>query len=185
MEAIEANKRFAPKYKAAKSYDELIHALAEALVCASQILMRSVQGNEDLEKPNYRLFCECLEINRKGLLEELGNKLSFENSKCICDEVVGYACAVYSHLTNSAQSKHLLLEHSSKAYLENLGLETADTARRLLEIAQKDYTARNTAEVLVCLCKKPWLIVETVDFANCWKQQTSKFNSIPQNESHP
>jgi hypothetical protein len=178
IEAIEANKRFAAKYKAAKSRDELILDLAEALVYASRVLMMSIQGKEDLKNPNYHLFCECLEINRKGLLEELGSKLSFEDSTCICDKVVGFACAVFSHLAGSANAKQLLLEHSSKAYLENLGLETTETARRLLEIAQKDFTARNAAEVLVCLNKKPWLIVETDDFADCWKHLTFQVNKI-------
>ncbi|HEU5069171.1 MAG TPA: hypothetical protein VFV96_02030 [Verrucomicrobiae bacterium] len=170
MNAIEENKRFAPKYRAARNRDELLLEFAEALVLASRFLVRSVQGKEDLRSPNLRLFCECLEMNRKALLDELGGKLSSDEAIQVYDNAAAFACAVFAQMCGLSDSqKKSLLQNLGGAYLNNLGRETNEACSQLLEIAGIPPSPRSVAEIVVCWAKKPWLITEPDDFLKCWK----------------
>ena len=170
VNAIEANKRFAQKYRNASNRNELMLEFAEAVVIASRILMRSVQGEENPKHPNARLFCECLEMNRKGLLDEFGGKLSSDEGIKICDRVTAFACAVFANQCGySEPQKESLLQNHNTAYFDNLGREDSDAPKRLLEATGQTPTPKGVVEIAICLAKKPWIITEPDDFVKCWK----------------
>ena len=187
MRDIEARKRFAPKYRAAQNRDDLLLEFAEALTFVSGILTGEVQGPSFMENPNQRLFCECLEILRKGLVKELRKSLPNTDAVKLSEGVVAFACAIFANMNGySQEQKDLLLQDLHTAYLENQNIQEHSTdPTRLFQLVGNEPTAKAAAPVIIFLSSSPWLFVEPDDFVECWKRLPASDQTFHANEKTP
>jgi hypothetical protein len=169
METMGGMPVFSSEYQKAKSCDDLLMTLAQAMLLVAEIIMQKVQEDKFFTNLYRRLFIEVLKMIRDGLTKEIRKNLTPNEAKAIADRASIFACVIFADINNyTSNQKEALLKDYLEAEKTPLK-EFNEQIMWLLNIVEIPPDSRTAVPLVILLSQEPWQRVEIFDFVKCWE----------------